>query len=115
MKKILAVLATIALVLAFGLAFADEFATMGTKDTGILLFEEAPKPMTEAHAVGPVEEVARDLGSELYETYLAHERELASPRGVAAGGLGAEEARKEVDENTRIWDALLAPNRVDFP
>jgi hypothetical protein len=93
--------------LAFSLAFADEAEI---KDMGALLFEEAPTAMfKEAGMTVPVEEVARDLGTELYETYLAHEKELAAPRGIAAGGLGAERARKEVDENTKIWNSIFGP------
>jgi hypothetical protein len=116
MKRILAVLATIVISLAFGLAFADEMVPMENREIGALLFEEAPTAMVkETVASVPVEEVARDLGAELYETYLAHEKELASPRGIAAGGLGAEHAGKELDDNTKIWDALLTPSRVDFP
>jgi hypothetical protein len=116
MKKILAVLTTIVISLAFGLTFADEMVPMENRELGVLLFEQAPTAIVrETSAIVPVEQAARDLGTELYETYLAHERELASPRGIAAGGLGAERAGKAVDENMNIWDALLTPSESDLP
>jgi len=110
MKKIIVCSMIMALTLIIGSAFADEMPIM--RDTGSQMYFEA----FPTHVIGAP--IAKDFGvrgpittDELIETGTAlYNSEFNKPmlaeksvEGAAAGGVVRE------DENTRIWDNLLAP------
>ena len=127
MKRIITIVAAMALVLAFVTAFADEMPILKTdsRDVGTMLYlEEAPghmhpkqfrrdlfyepkdviSPTARKDFSGPlVSETTVDVGTALYQS--AFETKLVEPgiTGVAAGGVARE------DGNARIWDNLMGP------
>jgi hypothetical protein len=125
MKRIIVAVVALVLVLAFVTAFADEMPIMTeSKDVGAVLNTEGPQIEHPKRFRGdlfyepqdvlspkakkdfsrlPVSETLVDAGTALYQS--AFEMKLAEPgiTGRAAGGVARE------DENTRIWDKLMAP------
>lgn len=115
MKPVIGLVATIVLSLAFAPAFADDFATMGGTDVGLVMYEAGQtireSPPTQITAVEPYPfcNIARDVGLALYESHLASEVELAQrhERGIEAGGVSAKEVEKKFD--------YLGPGGSDLP
>jgi hypothetical protein len=132
MKKIVTIAVAMLFVFAVGVVLADtlEPITWESKDTGTLMYleEVAPGHSHPKRFVGdllyrpedvisptakkdystliPIEQDLRvDSGTALYNDEFVVKPMLAekSAEGVAAGGMVRE------DENTRIWDNLLAP------
>ena len=133
MKKIITIVATLLLVLAVGTVLADDEIqpmTWESKDTGTMLYLEEvapghahPKqfrgdlfyepqdvltPTAKKDLSAPIP-IAQDLrvdsGIALYNDEFVTKPMLAekSAEGAAAGGMVRD------DENTRIWNDLLAP------
>lgn len=94
-------------MLAFAVtAFADDLAIMNTPDTGTVIYAASLDRAPIGHEGKFVaENPLADAGVMLYESFLADRAEAG--KGVAAGGRGGEPM---VDENTRIWDSLVAPS-----
>ena len=110
MKNLLVFSMVIALVLIIGPAFADEMRPI--PDTGTQMYLDAfPTnigPISKDFSVrGPiVSDAMVETGTALYNAaFPAHKPAFAdkSVEGAAAGGAVRE------DENTVIWDKLLAP------
>ena len=102
MKTIITIMTVV--VLSFAVtAFADGPVFMAPPDSGTLFTQNLPEPMEGAKIVAD-----RPLADAGVELYISHTTELAASEatGVAAGGRGGV---RVVDENTRIWDELLAP------
>ena len=110
MKSIITIMTVV--VLSFAVtAFADDPAVLGGVDTGTAIYEASLNRMPIEASAFVAEKPLADVGVEMYNSFLAHEKDLAEGRGIAAGGKGAV---KVVDETTRIWDTLLAPTGTDM-
>jgi len=127
MKKIITIVAVMMFVVAIGAVLADELPIMTneSKDTGTVMYNESlehPKRFqgdlfyTPGDVISPTAKkdfsvgipVAADLredsGTALYNSEFNKPMMAEkSAVGAAAGGVARE------DENTRIWDNLLAP------
>lgn len=109
MRSIVTIVAV--LMLSFAVtAFADDFAVLTGPDTGAIIYEASLSKMPVGHeAQFTLDKPVSDVGIMLYESFLAERAEAG--KGVAAGGRGGAPV---VDENTRIWDALVAPKLGDI-
>jgi hypothetical protein len=87
MKKLIPILTTLGLVLGVGLAFADESAPLGYagRDNGVTFFEKV------------------DIGTQ-----------CTSEGGMAAGGMAAEGASKDVLNIAIDGIKYMTPNGVSF-
>lgn len=108
MKKIIVFSMMMAFAFIIGTAFADEMPTM--RDTGSELYLEVFPPQGAVIRAPAVKDfsVRGPIGEDALvdnESFPIHKLMLTekSAEGAAAGGVVRE------DENTRIWDNLLAP------
>jgi hypothetical protein len=107
MKKLTTIIIVMALSLAIGVAYADEFPIMAGKDVGTELYLSvfaAPDTAIskDFSAIGK-REVPMEISAVLYHDAFDVGDSASDARGSAAGGVA------NVDENTRIWDTLLSP------
>jgi hypothetical protein len=104
MKIFTTIMTVMALTIALGVAYADEFPIMAGKDVGTELYLSAfaapDTAISRDFAVKGEREVPMEIGTALYHDAFLTKR---SEKGEAAGGVA------NVDENTRIWDTLLSP------
>jgi hypothetical protein len=125
MKKIITIVAVMMFVVAIGAVLADEIPIMTNEstDTGTVMYNESqehPKrfqgdvlytpqdvlsPTARKDLSGPiVSDALVETGTALYNSEFNKPMMAEkSAVGAAAGGVARE------DENTRIWDNLLAP------
>jgi hypothetical protein len=115
MKWIITIATVIVLSLAVT-AFADEDPMVKPiRDLGIEIYEASmvPQPVMAA-SPAPQEEVVKDVGTVLYESYLARETELAS-RGRTGEAGGGPAVWEPVDEHTRIFESIFVIGGSDLP
>jgi hypothetical protein len=117
MKTFTTIVAAMAFVLAFGLAYADDM-TIVLRDVGTELYDSAfrvdhaaevshfaagPRP-TEVNFEG-LTEAKIEIGSVLYDSAFAKDDIMlgeTEAKGSAAGGMAV------IDRNTEIWEKTLA-------
>jgi hypothetical protein len=115
MKIMTAVLMTMALVLAYGIAYADDDIIMAGKDVGTELYDNAYRSgdiamdhKDFARVPNPLE-ANIEVGAVLGNTTFAKDEVMFEASGSAAGG-----TTKDSDLN-RIWDRALGPGGSDLP
>lgn len=118
MKTFITIAAAMVLVLAFGLAYADEL-TSARRDVGSDLYDNAFKvdhvvmgdrgfaaiPGAVTAGIEGLTEEKIEIGSVLYDSAFAKDEIMlgeTEAKGSAAGGMAV------IDENTKIWDKTLA-------
>lgn len=124
MKRMLTLFSAAAVVLTFGLAFADDIPTWATNNIASEEFARAfPKPVTDLSilcakdfgaAVLPDvtaydETITLDTGRTLYKESIAMRKsvmEESGARGMAAGGVCPEAKAGYPSERERIWNEL---------
>jgi hypothetical protein len=107
MKTLTTIITVMALSLAIGVAYADEFPIMGGKDVGTELYLNAfaapDTAISKDFSLIGEREMPMEIGAALYHDAFSVRDSASDARGSAAGGVA------NVDENTRIWDTLLSP------
>jgi hypothetical protein len=107
MKTLTTIITVMALSLAIGVAYADEFPIMAGKDVGTELYLNAfaapDTAISKDFSVIGEREVPMEIGAALYHDAFSVRDSASDAKGSAAGGVA------NVDENTRIWDTLLSP------
>ena len=111
MKTFMTIASMVALTLAFGLAYGDEFP-IANRDVGTELYlsafptHDSSVAAKDFAVIGkPISEAGVETGTALYNALLRKDEMMAKSgvEGSAAGGVAKE------DENARIWDDLLRP------
>jgi hypothetical protein len=115
MKTFMTIASMIALTLAFGLVYADEFP-IANRDVGTELYLSAfpthdSTAVKDFGVIGKREPEAAEVGTALYNDMIKDSMVAKSEvEGSAAGGAAKD------DERTIIWDNLLgAPGGSDLP
>ena len=117
MKVMTGVLTAMVLVLAYGVAYADDDIIMAGKDVGTELYDNAFRvgDITMDHKdfarVPNPAEANIEVGAVLDNTTYAKDEGMldSEARGSAAGGTSTD---SELD---RIWDKALGPGGSDLP